>query len=57
MPPNTRGFLSGLTKEKLKQIWRECDAVCFDVDSTVVKEEGSDGLAEFFGVGEQVKQW
>ena len=33
------------------------DAVCFDVDSTVVKEEGIDELAEFCGVGEEVKQW
>lgn len=57
MPPNTKGYLSRLTKENLKQIWKVADAVCFDVDSTVVKEEGIDELAEFCGVGEEVKQW
>ena len=57
MPPNTNSYLSGLTKENLKQIWKTSDAVCFDVDSTVVQEEGIDELAEFCGVGDKVKQW
>jgi phosphoserine phosphatase len=30
------------------------DAVCFDVDSTVIAEEGIDVLAEFLGKGEEV---
>jgi phosphoserine phosphatase len=30
------------------------DAVCFDVDSTVIQEEGIDALAEFLGKGEAV---
>lgn len=32
----------------------KADAVCFDVDSTVVSEEGIDVLAEFLGKGEAV---
>ena len=57
MPPNSPRYLGALTKEKLKEIWRTADAVCFDVDSTVVQEEGIDELAEFCGVGEAVRQW
>ncbi|XP_062508215.1 phosphoserine phosphatase-like [Corticium candelabrum] len=38
-------------------VWQRADAVCFDVDSTVIKEEGIDELASFCGVGEQVKEW
>mmetsp|Transcript_18357 Transcript_18357/g.20439 ORF Transcript_18357/g.20439 Transcript_18357/m.20439 type:complete len:285 (+) Transcript_18357:115-969(+) len=30
------------------------DAVCFDVDSTVIQEEGIDVLADFLGKGEEV---
>ncbi len=40
-----------------KQVWRRADVVCFDVDSTLIKEEGIDGLAEFCGTGAQVKEW
>jgi len=32
----------------------EADAVCFDVDSTVINEEGIDVLADFLGKGEAV---
>jgi phosphoserine phosphatase len=32
----------------------EADAVCFDVDSTVINEEGIDVLAEFLGKGDEV---
>ena len=32
------------------------DAVCFDVDSTVIAEEGIDVLADFLGKGEEVAQ-
>jgi len=31
-----------------------CDAVCFDVDSTVIREEGIDVLAESLGKGPEV---
>ncbi|XP_056412470.1 phosphoserine phosphatase isoform X2 [Hyla sarda] len=40
----------------LKEIFRRADAVCFDVDSTVIKEEGIDELAKFCGVGDAVAE-
>jgi len=43
--------------DKAKQIWQHADAVCFDVDSTVVQEEGIDVLADFCGVGERVAEF
>jgi len=39
----------------VKRVWQSCDAVCFDVDSTVVMEEGLDELAAFLGKGEEIK--
>ena len=48
--------LEDLTKADAQRIWREADAVCFDVDSTIITEEGIDELAKFCGVGQQVKQ-
>ena len=33
------------------------DCVCFDVDSTVITEEGIDVLAEYLGKGEEVAAW
>lgn len=35
---------------------RKADAVCFDVDSTICTDEGIDELANFYGVGDEVKQ-
>jgi len=40
--------------DEIRFIWRHCDAVCFDVDSTVCQDEAIDELAEFLGVGKQV---
>nr|DBA33390.1 TPA: hypothetical protein GDO54_001080 [Pyxicephalus adspersus] len=37
------------TVSQLKELFRRADAVCFDVDSTVIKEEGIDELAKFCG--------
>lgn len=37
-----------------KRIIQSADVVCFDVDSTVIREEGIDELAEFCGKGEEV---
>lgn len=54
---NTKKYLESLTRDEMKKIWRSVDCVCFDVDSTVVQEEGIDELADFCGVGEAVKQW
>ena len=40
------------TKAHLKS----ANAVCFDVDSTVIQEEGIDMLAAYKGVGDQVAE-
>lgn len=40
--------------DDVKYIWQNCDAVCFDVDSTVVMEEGLDELAAYLGKGEEI---
>ncbi|XP_034025224.1 phosphoserine phosphatase [Thalassophryne amazonica] len=42
------------TLSQTKALFRRADAVCFDVDSTVIKEEGIDELAKFCGVGDAV---
>ncbi|XP_044737647.1 phosphoserine phosphatase isoform X2 [Chrysoperla carnea] len=34
--------------------WKNADAVCFDVDSTLIQEEGIDELAKFCMKGEEV---
>eukprot|EP00798_Chlamydomonas_sp_ICE-L_P002756 gene2756-12627_t len=36
-------------------IWQNADAVCFDVDCTVVCNDGLDLLAEFMGVSNEVE--
>ncbi|XP_026564307.1 phosphoserine phosphatase isoform X1 [Pseudonaja textilis] len=41
---------------EMKEIFLSADAVCFDVDSTVIKEEGIDELAKFCGVGDAVAE-
>jgi phosphoserine phosphatase len=38
-------------------ILKDAHAVCFDVDSTVITEEGIDMLAEYKGAGEAVAAW
>jgi phosphoserine phosphatase len=43
-------------EQEAKNIFTTADAVAFDVDSTVLMEEGIDVLAEVFGVREQVAQ-
>jgi len=43
-------------KERAVLTWRQADAVCFDVDSTVIQDEGLDQIAEFCGVGDKVKE-
>ena len=37
--------------------WRQAQAVCFDVDSTVCVDEGIDELAAFMGSGAAVAAW
>jgi len=46
--------MSSSACEGVKQIWRQADAVCFDVDSTIIQEEGIDELAKFCGKGDEV---
>ena len=60
-PTLTLKSFNGLTKtistkpeSRTKQIWRNADAVCFDVDSTVCRDEAIDELAKFLGKGEEV---
>ena len=43
--------------EEAKKTWRTADAVCFDVDSTVIMDEGIDELAAFCGRGKEVSAW
>jgi len=45
---------SAEAQDMAKEALRNADAVCFDVDSTVVKTEGIDLLAACFGVYEEV---
>ncbi|ELU16863.1 hypothetical protein CAPTEDRAFT_159753 [Capitella teleta] len=42
------------SKEEVMNIWKSCDCVCFDVDSTVCQDEGIDELAFYMGKGEEV---
>ncbi|PIA63197.1 hypothetical protein AQUCO_00200898v1 [Aquilegia coerulea] len=46
-----------LPSKDVLEIWRNADAVCFDVDSTVCLDEGIDELAEFCGAGKAVAEW
>ena len=39
---------------RMAAILQNADAVCFDVDSTVINAEGIDELADYFGAGEAV---
>lgn len=42
--------------EKSLRLWRNAQAVCFDIDCTVTVNDGLDLLAEFMGVGDEVKE-
>lgn len=43
-------------QQSVKELFRTADCVCFDVDSTVIKDEGIDELAKFCGKGDEVKR-
>ncbi|KAF8112495.1 hypothetical protein N665_0064s0120 [Sinapis alba] len=43
--------------KEILDLWRNVEAVCFDVDSTVCVDEGIDELAEFCGAGKAVAEW
>ncbi|GMH41969.1 hypothetical protein BSKO_09888 [Bryopsis sp. KO-2023] len=42
--------------DEVLTIWREAQAVCFDVDSTLCEDESIDELAAFLGAGEKVAE-
>jgi len=42
--------------DKIMGIWKTADAVTFDVDSTVITEEGIDELANFCGKGKEIAE-
>ncbi len=42
------------TEDEVRALWRQADAVCFDVDSTVCRDEAIDELASFLGLGAKV---
>lgn len=42
--------------ETIKELWREVDAVCLDVDSTVIQEEAIDEVAKFCNKGSEVQK-
>lgn len=37
-----------------REIWRQADAVCFDVDSTLIRIEGIDCLAKISAADDEV---
>lgn len=49
-------FLQMVNSDKIINIWKAADAVTFDVDSTVTREEGIDELANFCGKGDQIRE-
>lgn len=45
-----------MTALSITDVLERATAVCFDVDSTLIREEGIDRLAEACGVGEEVEK-
>ncbi|KAL0803281.1 hypothetical protein ABMA28_017236 [Loxostege sticticalis] len=43
-------------QQSVQELFRTADCVCFDVDSTVIRDEGIDELANFCGKGDEVKR-
>lgn len=43
--------------DEVKELWKKTDAVCFDVDSTVITGEGIDVLAAHCGKAKEVAEW
>lgn len=54
LPPRLFSAAVGTAVENAKAALARADAVCFDVDSTVITEEGIDVLAAHCGAGEAV---
>jgi glycerol-3-phosphate dehydrogenase (NAD+) len=43
------------SKEQALKLWQQANAVCFDVDCTITKQDALDNLGEFLGVGEKIR--
>jgi phosphoserine phosphatase len=54
--PQIRCLSSSISVNQAKELFKKAQAVCFDVDSTVITEEGIDVLAASKGVGESVAE-
>jgi len=57
LPLGSRGLAATRlvdVKEEIQKLIQDSEAFCFDVDSTVITEEGIDSLAAFKGVGQEV---
>jgi len=50
---DTEGHVGNAVEQAMLSLYK-ADAVCFDVDSTVISEEGIDVLAEYLGKGDAV---
>ncbi|XP_015883130.3 phosphoserine phosphatase, chloroplastic [Ziziphus jujuba] len=50
-------FKNTQPSKEVLELWKNANAVCFDVDSTVCLDEGIDELAEFCGAGKAVAEW
>ena len=48
--------MPGGQEQAARAVWRQADAVCLDVDSTVIRVEAIDLLAELCGVADEVAQ-
>jgi len=53
---NTRQEIEMNQQNQAKNIWRKAEAICFDVDSTVIQDEAIDELAKFCGKGDEVEE-
>jgi phosphoserine phosphatase len=54
--PQSFASQTGLAIDHAKKVLKSADAVAFDVDSTVIVEEGIDRLADFLGQGKAVAE-
>uniref|UniRef100_A0A2I3SCN9 Phosphoserine phosphatase n=1 Tax=Pan troglodytes TaxID=9598 RepID=A0A2I3SCN9_PANTR len=45
-----------VSHSELRKLFPSADAVCFDVDSTVMREEGTDELAKMCGIEDAVSE-
>lgn len=48
--------MSNRKEATARALWRQADAVCMDVDSTLIRIEGIDNLAKLCGAEEEVSK-